>query len=525
VKRCWIGALCAVVAFSTSRICFAAEPVQTDAGLIEGIQSGDLTVYKGVPFAAPPIGNLRWRDPQPVTPWQGVRNAGIFSPVCMQDGTSVPGQPVEPHSEDCLYLNIWTPAKSAGERLPVMVWIPGGGFVGESGSLPLYGGDALAAKGVILITINYRVDVFGFFTLPELTKESAHGTSGNYGLLDQIAALKWVRRNIANFGGDPNRVTVWGQSAGSMSVNLLMASPLAHGLFQRAIGESGGFFIPPSATPFKDSWYLPGNEKIGEELEAKTDTKSLAELRARPADQILAAANPMGAHPIIDGYVVPSTPYEVFAAAKQNDVPILIGSNADEGKPFLDGLTIKAATYARDIRNSFGDLPDDVLNVYPHATDAQAREARANFERDLRFGWDVWTWARMQSKTGDSPVFYYYWAHVPPYPAGSPFAAWGAGHWSELPYTFGHLDSASAAWTPEDRKLEDAMTTYWTNFAKTGDPNGKSVPQWPAFTNADPRVQHIDGGIAAGSVANLPGLEKLDADFSAARAASENAPH
>jgi para-nitrobenzyl esterase len=523
MKYRWAGAICAVVAFSTSQICFAAT-VQTDAGLIEGVQSGDLLIYKGVPFAAPPVGGLRWRDPQPVAPWQGVRDASTFSPVCMQDGTSVPGQPVEPHSEDCLYLNIWRPAKSAGERLPVMVWIPGGGFVGESGSLPLYWGDALAKKGVILVTINYRVDAFGFFALAELSKESAHGTSGNYGLLDQIAALKWVQRNIASFGGDPGRVTIWGQSAGSMSVNLLMASPLARGLFQRAIGESGGFFIPPSATPFKDSWFLPGNEKIGAEMAAALGTKSLAGLRAVPAGKILKAANPIGGHPVIDGYVLPAEPYAIFAAAKQNDVPILIGSNADEGKPFIDGLTIKAASYAVDIRNTFGDVPDEVLDVYPHATDVQAQAARANFERDLRFGWDVWTWARMQSKTGSAPVFYYYWAHVPPYPAGSPFAQWGAGHWSELPYTFGHLDQAPWAWTADDRRLEDAMTTYWTNFAKTGDPNGKSVPSWPAFTNADPRVQHFDGGIATGGVANLPGLAKLDADFTAARAANHNAP-
>ena len=240
----WLRLAGAFLALSISQA--SAAPVHTDAGLLEGTRDGDLAVYKGVPFAAPPVGELRWRDPQPVAAWKGVRAADKFSPVCMQSGSSVPGQPVEPDSEDCLYLNIWTPA--AGAKLPVMVWIPGGGFTQESASIPLYWGDTLARKGVIVVTINYRVGAFGFFAHPELTKESAHRTSGNYGLLDQIAALQWIQRNIAAFGGDPSRVTIWGQSAGSMSVNLLMASPLAHGLFQRAIGESGGFFIPPAGT-------------------------------------------------------------------------------------------------------------------------------------------------------------------------------------------------------------------------------------------------------------------------------------
>jgi len=512
----WLRLAGAFLALSISQA--SAAPVHTDAGLLEGTRDGDLAVYKGVPFAAPPVGELRWRDPQPVAAWKGVRAADKFSPVCMQSGSSVPGQPVEPDSEDCLYLNIWTPA--AGAKLPVMLWIPGGGFTQESASIPLYWGDTLARKGVIVVTINYRVGAFGFFAHPELTKESAHRTSGNYGLLDQIAALQWIQRNIAAFGGDPSRVTIWGQSAGSMSVNLLMASPLAHGLFQRAIGESGGFFIPPAASPVKDTFYLPGNEKLGLKMGTALAANSIEALRQVPADKILKAANGAANHPIIDGYVLAKEPYDIFAAARQNDVPILIGSNADEGKPMIQGVTVKAASYAADIRPMFGPLPDDFLDVYPHATDAEAREARADVERDVRFGWDVWSWARMQSKTGVGKVFYYYFAHVPPYPAGSAFAGWGAGHWSELRYTFGHLDQEPFAWTDADRHLADAMTTYWTNFAKTGDPNGGGLPEWPVFTNTDPQVLHFDGGIATGSVANLPGLERLDAYFGKVRSDS-----
>ncbi len=506
----------ALLALSISQA--VAAPVQTDAGLLDGMHDGALSVYKGVPFAAPPVGDLRWREPRPVAHWAGVRHADTFSPVCMQDGTSVPGQPVETDSEDCLYLNVWAPTAAA--KLPVMVWIPGGGFSQESGSIPLYWGDALAKKGVILVTINYRVGPFGFFAHPELTKESAHDASGNYGLMDQVAALKWVQRNIAGFGGDPSRVTIWGQSAGSMSVNLLMASPLAHGLFQRAIGESGGVFIPPSATPFRDSWFPAGNEQLGAKTGAALGANSIAALRAVPADKILKSANGIANHPIIDGYVLPKEPYDIFTAARQNDVPILIGSNADEGKPMIAGVTVKSATYASDIRGMFGALPDDFLDAYPHDTDATARDARANVERDLRFGWDTLTWARMQARTGSGKVFYYYFAHLPPYPAASPFAAWGAGHWSELPYTFGHLDQQQWAWTATDRALSDAMTTYWTSFAKTGDPNGDGLPQWPAFTTGEPRAMHFDDGMAVGGVANLPGLERLDAYFTKARAAS-----
>jgi para-nitrobenzyl esterase len=407
-----------LLAFSISQA--SAAPTRVDAGLLDGVRDGDLAIYKGIPFAAPPTGELRWREPQPVAAWNGIRAADKFAPVCMQSGSSVPGQPVEPDSEDCLYLNIWAPANAA--NLPVMVWIPGGGFTQESGSIPLYWGDTLAKKGVIVVTINYRVGVFGFFAHPELTMESAHHASGNYGLLDQIAALKWVRRNIAAFGGDPSRVTIWGQSAGSMSVDLLTASPLAHGLFQRAIGESGGFFIPPAASPIKDSFYLPGNERLGEKMGTALGANSISALRQVTADKILKAANGAANHPIIDGYVLPKEPYDIFTAAQQNDVPILIGSNADEGRPMIQGLTVKAATFAADIRPMFGPLPDDFLNVYPHATDAEARDARADVERDVRFGWDVWSWARMQAKTGSGKVFYYYFAHVPPYPASSPFA-------------------------------------------------------------------------------------------------------
>ncbi len=503
-----------------------AQPVRIETGLIEGIQSGAITVFKSVPFAAPPVGELRWRAPQPAPPWNGVRRADRFGPVAMQMGASVPGAPQEPISEDCLTLNIWTPAKLTGQKLPVMVWIPGGGFTQESASMPLYWGDALAARGVIVVTINYRVGLLGWLSHPELSRESGHHSSGNYGLLDQIAALAWIKRNVPAFGGDPGRVTIWGQSAGSMSVSLLMASPLARGLFQRAIGQSGGYFVPPAATSSPEGLFLKGAEEQGVKLASELGAKSLEALRKLEPEQFLKHHDAGTMHPIIDGYVLPEEPFAAFAAGRQNDVPILIGSNADEARPLISGADVKLATFAEDAGKAFGSdvvrsLAEEYLKIYPAKTDREAREARARFERDLRFGWDTWTWARMQAKAGRGKVFSYYFAHLPPYPPGSPFTDWGAGHWAELRYSFDHLSQESWAWSDADRALARMMTTYWTNFAKSGDPNGDGLPVWPNFTIDNQRVLHLDGSATVVGVPNLEWLGRLDSRYTGLRAAAK----
>jgi para-nitrobenzyl esterase len=500
-------------------------PVRIETGLLEGVQCGGLTVYKSVPFAAPPVGDLRWRAPHPPLPWAGTRRADTFGPIAMQTGVSVPGAPPEPVSEDCLTLNVWTPATSGTEKLPVLVWIPGGGFTQESASMPLYWGDGLATRGVIVVTINYRVGLLGFLAHPELSRESGHDSSGNYGLLDQIAALAWIKRNVASFGGDPGRVTIWGQSAGSMAVNLLMASPLARGLFQRAIGQSGGFFVPPAATGSPEGKFLKGAEEQGVRLAAELGATSLAALREIAPEQFLKDGLAGTTLPIVDGYVVPEDPYATFAAGRQNDVPLLIGSNADEGRPMLAGRDVRLATFGEDIGKDFGstvvrELAEEYLTINPAATDREAREARAAFERDLRFGWDVWTWARLQATTGRSEVFYYHFAHVPPYPPDSPFADWGAGHWAELRYVFDHLGQEPWAWGDADRALAYALTTYWTNFAKGGDPNDNDVLVWPRFTTVSERVLHVDDTVTVGGVPNLDGLRLLDRRYQGLRRAT-----
>jgi para-nitrobenzyl esterase len=491
-----------------------SQQVLTESGAISGLRTNGVSVYKGVPFAAPPVGDLRWRPPVHVPSWTGTRKAVEFAPACMQVGVSMPGESPPAVSEDCLYLNIWTPAKrTAHEHLPVVVWIYGGGYINGSASMPLYWGDQLAKKGVVVVTIAYRLGPLGFLALPELTRESPRHSSGNYGLMDQIAALRWIQRNIAAFGGDPKCVTIAGQSSGSISVSILMASPLAKGLFQRAIGESGGLFEPLQLAP---KYLLANAEHDGEKYAGSLGATSLKELRRLPACRLTGNAGGI-VHPVIEPYVLPLSPYEAFASGLQNDVPLLIGSNADEARAIVDVTHDTAATFDSDLEHSVGQLPPALLAAYPHATDEEARQAQLSLERDLRFGWDMWAWARLQVGTGKSPVFYYLFREQPPFPASSPYAGWGASHFAELWYVFDHLDQSPWKWTAGDRKLAEEMSSYWVNFARTGDPNGPALPPWPAFGSAESEVQYLGNPITVGGVANIHGLSVFDSVYTAVR--------
>jgi para-nitrobenzyl esterase len=491
------------------------QQVVTESGAISGVLANGLRVYKGIPFAAPPVGDLRWRPPVHAAPWAGSHKADAFAPACMQVGVSMPGETTPAVSEDCLYLNIWTSAeaKTAPEHLPVIVWIYGGGYINGSASMPLYWGDRLAQKGVVVVTISYRLGPLGFLALPELTRESPHHSSGNYGVMDQIAALEWIQRNIAAFGGDPKCVTIAGQSSGSISVSILTVSPLAKGLFQRAIGESGGLFEPLQFAP---KYLLANAEHDGEKYAVSLGAASLQQLRQLPASQLTGNASGI-VHPVIDPYVLPLSPYEAFTSGEQNDVALLIGSNADEARALVDVSHDTAATFDRDLEHSVGQLPPALLAAYPHATDEEARQAQLGLERDLRFGWDMWAWARLQAGTGKSPVFYYSFQQQPPFPASSVYAGWGASHFAELWYVFNHLDQSHWNWTPGDRKLADEMSSYWVNFARSGDPNGPGLPPWPAFTNAESKVQYLGDPIIVGTVANIHGLSVFDAVYSTVR--------
>lgn len=466
--------MCSLV-FSASLA--SAQTVRTTEGRVGGSRAGDVSAWLGVPYASPPVGDLRWRPPQAPQAWSGVRPAHHFAPACMQSGVSMPGEPAPAIDEDCLYLNVWAP-RDGRRDLPVMVWIHGGGYTNGSPALPLYWGDSLARRGVIVVTLNYRLGALGFLAHPELTAEA--GTSGNYGLMDQIAALEWVRSNISAFGGDPGDITIFGQSAGAMAISMLMASPQAEGLFHRAIAQSGGAFEPVELAP---GYLLVNAEQDGLAFAEALGAASLAELRALPADQLLQSAGAIS-HPVIEPAVLPRSPYEAYVSGAFMDIPLIIGSNADEATSLIDVSAVTAGNFAADVQRAWGAIPPPLVEAYAFADDAEARQARLMFDRDLRFGWNMWAWARLHARHGAHPVYYYRFSHQPPFPAGSVREGWAAAHFAELWYMFDHLDQEDWDWTESDRRLADRMSSYWVNFASHGDPNDPALPPWPAFDPA-----------------------------------------
>ena len=449
--------------------CTQAEPgqVKVTGGWIQGEVTEDLTIYKGIPFAAPPVGDLRWKAPQPVQPWEGVRDALEFGPGPIQGfGQS------DQFSEDCLYLNVWTPAKSPKEKLPVLVWIYGGGF--SMGNSAGNDGSELARKGVVLVSMNYRVGQMGFFAHPELSAENAEGVSGNYGILDQIAALEWVQENIAKFGGDPEKVTIFGESAGGISVSMLCASPLAKGLFRGAISQSGGSFGPAREDnyPGENMKTLEMAEKEGVKLAERLGAKSIADLRALEPNKIgggFALAG--GPWPIVDGYVIPGDQYVLYEEGKFNDVDVLIGYNSDEGASFSFGSSNTAEAHKASVVERYGPYAEALLEAYPVDGPVVTKTGR-DLARDASFGWHTWSWARLQSEKGNSNVYLYYFDQHPETSDGSP-------HGQDVDYVFKSLKRETV---DTDFELSDIMATYWTNFAKYGDPNGEGLPEWPEFT-------------------------------------------
>ena len=489
--------------------------VATELGGVEGtrLDSGILK-FTGIPYAAPPVGDLRWRAPQPAASWEGARDATEFSPTCWQP-LSPPGSFYDAgeieRSEDCLYLNIWTGAEHAAAALPVMVWIHGGGLQTGAGSTSLYDGESLAGRSVVLVTINYRLGPMGFMGHPELSAENKAGSSGNYGILDQIAALQWVQANIAHFGGDPGRVTIFGESAGSWSINYLTATPLAAGLFQRAIGHSGGIFWPMPQ--------LADAESEGARVAERLGASDLMALRAASVEEVYQAASESEALQFVgvnDGRVFPRDIYDLYAAGEQNDVDTIVGFNSDEGTAlFARAGDVTVADYRQSLEDTYGEHADAMFAVYPAETDEQARVAAYKNTADNYFAWQMRTWARLQSSTGARPVRMYYFSRVPPWDEAETY---GSYHAAEIIYAFDNLHTSATvrdeigpfnhAWDDTDRELARTMASYWVNFAATGDPNGDGRPDWPVY---DPDA---DGVLELGdTIGVIQGLlkDRLDA--------------
>jgi para-nitrobenzyl esterase len=482
----------ALATLTCAMTCAAQAPApqaNITTGTVEGQMQGAIRTFLGIPYAAPPIGELRWKPPAPAVNWTGVRKTIVFGARCMQGPIFADMSFRDAgKSEDCLTLNVWTPAKDASAKFPVMVWIYGGGYQAGATSEPRQDGQFLAKRGVVVVSMNYRLGVFGFFVLPELAEESGRNAAGNYGLLDQLAALRWVQNNIASFGGDPANVTIFGESAGSFSVSALMASPLARGLFTKVIGESGAAFSR-STLPFKS---LPDSEKADAEFAASAlGTKSLKELRALPAQKILDATMKTSERgfqlgPNVDGYFLPQPVSAIFAAGNQNDVTLLAGWNHDEGGssdgPGTDPQTIERLNAIA--KEEFGPKAEDFLRAYPATDDAVAKRSLHDFAGDRFIAWSTWRWLDAASATGKKPVYRYRFDRS--FPSDLKKDGLGAYHSAEIEYVFGTLDlKLGVPWRAEDRTLSDQMQQYWVNFACTGNPNGSGLPKWPLYNAKD----------------------------------------
>jgi len=462
-----------------------AAPVHIHQGELEGQRQGGVTRYLGIPYAAAPVGENRWRPPQPAASWSGTLHADRFGANCQQAPAPKAFRAwtseylIEgPISEDCLYLNVWSPDAKPAQALPVLVWIHGGAFTSGGATVPVYDGAALASRGIVVVSINYRLGVYGFLSHPALRKENPEHASGNYGLLDQIAALRWVQENIRAFGGDPRQVTVAGQSAGAAAVHALIASPLAHGLFQRAIAESGsgiGVRMPDGAA----------SDAVGEQLTARSGVSGLDALRRLPPARLDQAAAGLAFRPNVDGRVLPSPAY---VGANTNDVPMLTGLTADEGSSMLEtyGQSTPDAL-AATIRTRYGALAPEFMRLYPAASRAEAGASARQLERDRGLA-SAWLWARRRMADSRQPIYLYYFTHVEPGPEAQRY---GAFHSSEMPYVFGTLDRADRPFTQEDRALSGTMGGYWANWIRTGDPNGPGLPAWPRLRPDDPALLEI----------------------------------
>lgn len=491
-----------------------SDTVSTQNGKVSGIydESTGITVFKGIPFAAPPLGELRWKAPQPVEPWEGVKECTEFSASPIQ-ATPMPFSmwtkefiaPKEPLSEDCLYLNVWTGAQTSDEKRPVFVYIYGGGFSSGSGAVPIYDGEEMAKKGLVFLTVNYRVGTMGFLAHPELSAESPTHASGNYGLLDQVEALKWVHNNIESFGGDPNNVTIAGQSAGAFSINYLVASPLTKGLIHRAIAESGGAVL--NTNQLARGTNLKQAEEAGVKFAESLDCSSIEELRAKSPEEIISVRG--GGSPIVDGYFLPESVGEIFKKGEQNDVPVILGWNQDEG---FGGQPVPAAQFKERVKTMFGEMADEFLSRFPINSEEEAQAIQNDLGALQTFGIQSYKWMQLQNETATSKVYMYRFERDVPYADG--MQDFGAFHTGEVPYAYNNLKMSPRPWTEADYELADTMSDFWVNFAIKGDPNGESLPEWEACTPQNLKAMIFDTETRGSDLPSSDLLKFLDEFYS-----------
>ena len=490
-----------------------------ETGDVEATPGGnDLAIYKAIPYAAPPVGNLRWKAPQPPKPWSGVLKADDYGPWPPQPSRHDGSHPKM--SEDCLYLGIATPATSVDEKLPVMVWIHGGGFATEH-----YGGDlwtGLARRGVVIVSVEYRTGALGFMAHPELSKESKEGHSGNYGILDQIYALKWVQRNIAAFGGDPSKVTIFGESAGAISCSILAGSPLAKGLFRGVISQSGGYFSPWSDN--RKSHMVnasqKGAEQQGLEFQKHLKAKSLKDLRKMDALALTGDNVGFGGFwPCVDGYVITDDQYRNYSNGKYNDVAAIIMTNSDEGAMFSRSMTVDG--YRNYVKQSFGDFADDIMKLYPGNTEQEASFSNGDIFRDTGFAWPSYAWASLQSETGKSPVYTAFLAQPSKLSFVGNKPRHGVSHADDILYIGDSFLRQSDNY-PVEAALAEIIQRYWVNFAKTGNPNEKGMPYWPTFNKDQVTTMQFSNGASLISVPNRDQINLIDRYYQNLRQETEN---